>query len=175
MSSVLHVGRRALYHQCPPPLFLTRALPRGLEERQPPFDDEASRLRGDPTLLQRAERTEEACAGPRARAGTTSSGRRDFLNLDGRARVSPRPVQTPHLRPLDCPASGEKSVLFILKVQMKKQVLRVSLPACLMSYSSSESHRNFTLSGTLSFSGPWGPHHTIAEECLYPDLTDAGQ
>ena len=131
MSSVLHVGRRALYHQCPPPLFLTRALPRGLEERQPPFDDEASRLRGDPTLLQRAERTEEACAGPRARAGTTSSGRRDFLNLDGRAKVSPRPVQTPHLRPLDCPASGEKSVLFILKVQMKKQVLRVSLPACL--------------------------------------------
>ena len=48
MSSVLHVGRRALYHQCPPPLFLTRALPRGLEERQPPFDDEASRLRGTP-------------------------------------------------------------------------------------------------------------------------------
>ena len=103
----------------------------------------------------------------------TACGRRCyFLNLDRRARVEPRPVQSPHLPPLDCPASGEESVLFILKVQ--KKVLRVSLPACLMNYSSSESHRNFTLSGQLS-SGPCGPHRTITEGRQYPGFSDAGQ
>lgn len=134
-----------------------------------PFSDEASRLRGNPTLLQRTEGTEEPCAGPRARAGTTASGQRCyFLNLDGRARVQLRPVQSPHLQPLDCPPSGEKSV-FILKVQMKKQVLSLSPcpPACLpdelcILQEPQEFHSVWKLS-----SGPCGPRSTITEGRLY--------
>ena len=86
-------------------------------------------------------------------------------NLSGRARVHPRSVQSPHLWHLDGPSSGEKAVLFIVKLQRNRFREFPSLPVGWVIHSSRPTGASSTWEAALP-SAESTPLHE--EGGLYP-------